>query len=160
MKKFVFGRLKENITLVLVVVISYFLWIRNGNIGMFFFLHTFFFCAFIHLGLISIKALKNKSNVSPGAIVGIMFYLFVLFVPTVKFYLDMPDYFSGNILIEEGIVNDVKSGKMFLDVYLNDNMISFWDWDTTLNDFPNDSTMRIYYLPRSNVGIDYELIKK
>jgi len=99
--------------------------------------------------LISIKAIKDETNVSPGAIVGIMFYLLLLFAPTVKFYLDMPAYFSGNIHIEEGVVNDVKSGKMVLDVYVNDQMISFWDWDTTLSDFPNGSTMKIYYLPQS-----------
>jgi len=158
------SKIKENIAMIILVIIvlacSVWIGLKNQNIGEAFLVYNLLLCGAI-VAIISIyKTLGKATKESIGSIVFVMVYFMFLFAPTVKMYLDLPDFLKMNLAIEEGTINEVSSTKAYLNVNINELEIQFWGWDLSYDDFEENNRMKVYYLKRSKLGVDYEIILK
>ncbi len=148
------------VIMLLVIASSCGLGYISSNIGEVFFIYTALSCAAIFAGITSYISFKKESKESVSSIILVMLYLMFLFIPTIKLYLDIPDFLNGNLNVEEGIVTEAISYKGYLSVNFNEKNIEFWGWDIDYDDFEANTKLKIYYLPRSMKGVEYELIKE
>jgi len=153
------AKLKNMQFVFIMVLVFAVLWPVNRNLSVVVSIYTGLFIAFVGCIISILKAFKTDTDVPASSVVVVMVYSFLLLVPTIKLYSDLPDYFSDNWLIEEGEIENVVYRRGYLEVYINNECISFWDPTTSFIDFQEDAIVRIYYLPRSMQGVKYEVIK-
>lgn len=144
----------------IMLLISAVLWPINRNIAVLLGVYTGLFIVFVFCIISILKTIRTDTEVPVSSVVVVMFYSFMLLVPTIKLYSDLPDFFNGNLSVEEGQIERTFRYQGYLDVDINNMSISFWDPTVNYEDFPDDSTMKIYYLPRSKHGVDFELVKE
>lgn len=160
MKDKIVAKLKNMQFVFIMVLIFAVLWPVNRNLSVVVSIHTGLFIAYVGCIISILKAFKSDTDVPASSVVVVMVYSFLLLVPTIKLYSDLPDYFNDNCLIEEGEIENVVYRRGYLDVYINNECISFWDPTTSFKSIPDDTIVRIYYLPRSKHGVDYDIVKK
>lgn len=145
--------------IVALVIIAVLLSIMNRNVGVYFFINTFLLYGFCVYLFAFIVALLKKKDFRPFLLIVVVLYLFWGIGPVMKFYMDLPDFFIGDLEVVEGEIIDSTSQKAYYDVMINDKEIPFWGLLIGYKDFPQGSTMRIYYLKRSGIGVDFQMIE-
>lgn len=144
--------------LFIIVLISSVLWFINRNISIIFLFNTFFLYAAIYCIVLIVKANRRNNDIPVGSVIFLAIYLFLVFVPSVNFYVDLFDYSKGNYSTIEGVVTDVKTPRGYRRVYISDTYIDFWDWSKSYKDYPNGKA-KINYLPKSKQGLSFEVLK-
>ncbi len=110
--------------------------------------------------MVSIFLLKRK-----GESVGIQLYLIVgvyllfIMIPSMKFYMDLPQFIVGEYSNYTGVVNTSEDSGLSVVVGVEKKKFTYI-YPTSTADFPIGSKIKIYYLPRSMQGVDYEIIKE
>lgn len=160
MKEKLIERLKTFRLLFFIILISAVLWPINRNIAVLVGVYTAFFIVFAYYTFSILMTKKTGEEVTVSSVLFVMFYAFVLLVPTMKLYSDLPDFFNNNWSVEEGQIERTYRYQGYLEVSINNMNISFWDPTVNYEDFPDDSTMKVYYLSRSKHGVDFEMVKE
>lgn len=142
----------------ILIIIGVILCIINRNVGVYFLFNTFLLYVFCVHSIALTYSLIRKNDVQPVILMIVIVYLFIGLPPVIKFYMDIPDFFTGNYEIVEGRILDSASRRAYYDVMIEDKEIPFWGLLIGYKDFPQGSIMRIYYLKRSGIGIDFEMI--
>lgn len=159
-KEKIIAKLKTLKIVFVMLVIFAVLWPVNRNLAFVLSIYTGLLIVFIYSVFDILMTNKKGNEVSVSSVLIVMVYLFLLLIPTVKLYSDLPDFFNNNWSVEEGQIESTYHYRGYLDVYINDKSISFWDPTVRSTDFPDDSTMKIYYLPRSKYGVGFESIEE
>jgi len=150
----------KNLKIVFIMVLIFVvLWPVNRNLSFVVSIYTGLFIVFVGCIISVLKTIRSDTEVPVSSVVVVMVYSFLLLVPTIKLYSDLPDYFNDNWLVEEGKIEKTIYRRGYKDVYINNECITFWDPTTSFKNIPHDTIVRIYYLPRSKHGIEYELVK-
>lgn len=154
--------IKSNIGLALFIgvegIIGGFLLYRDVNIGMAFVVKTFFVYTFIVV-LTLIVSIKKSNEVVGIKMYTVAILLLFLLTPTIKFYMDIPQFIKHEYSQHTGIIESSSNSGLAVIVNTKDKEFSFY-LPATTGDFPIGKQMIIYYLPLSMQGIDYELVKE
>lgn len=153
------SKYKAFLPVIPISIVSFLLWRINRNIGEAFAVYTIAFYTASYCVLNIVKAFKDGTEVEPAMVVVAMYFLFAVLNPAINFYLDMPDYFEGNLNVKTSIIVKTYYNRGgYTEVYFDDAYVKFWS--ESYRDFPDGSTMKIYYLPRSMTGVDVEFVSK
>lgn len=136
------------------------LWPINRNLAVGVSIHMGLFIVFVACVMSILKNFGSDTDIEVSSVIIVMVYSFLLLVPTVKLFRDIPDFFSESWLVQEGEIENVVYRRGYKDVYINDECIAFWDPTTSFESIPDESIVKIYYLPRSKQGLDYKIIDK
>jgi len=143
-----------------IIIVAFTIGCTNQNIGMYFGISTIALYVFAMCLSFGIHAIIKNRDKSPFLFIILILFLLVFFIPTTKFYMDLPDFFKGNYDEESGIVEYSHNSKAELTVRINGNEFEFWGWNVNEDDFFVGSKMKIYYLTKSKKGVGFELLKE
>lgn len=143
-----------------IVAISFGLYLLYKDIdaGVTFFIKTLYFFAFLvsAIGIILLRKSGESTGIALYLIVAI--YLLVAFIPSIRFYMDIPQFLADNYSEYTGIVKSSNDSGLSIKVTVHEEIFTFI-FPTTKDEFPIGSNMKIYYLPNSNQGISYEILQ-
>jgi hypothetical protein len=153
----------QGLVLLIILYATYVIYSKNTNIG-----HAFFsYTLLLYIALISMnlayKGFQKKIKEPLAEIAFLVLYFLVLFVPTIQLYMDIPYFLRSEYSMEEGIVTNAENYRGYYGVTLSEKEYQFWGWEdfnhTDFEDFEGDVRVRIFYLPHSCLGVNYEMIE-
>ncbi len=152
-------KLKKIKNVFIMLLIFAVLWPVNRNLAYVFSIHMGLFIVFVSCTISILRSTRSDIEVPVSSVMIVMVYSLLLLIPTIKLISDIPDYLNNNLSIERGEIERTAYRRGYLEVYINDECISFWDTSTNFKNIPDEVQVQITYLPRSKQGVAYELIE-